>query len=163
MLDELARRRELTADLVDGVADTVARFHDRRLEVCGNEIVRLDLWRAESQYSDVQDLGRVREAMTQRRGVVLVAGAFHVVWAERVLEDCQDTSMGGVRRVLEAAFEQTTRLWIPLAGGGAVYMEPRHLQAAEDTPLLPVTVYGRSKTRETLPPLEWNSVSSSRL
>ena len=51
--------------------------------------------------------------MTQCRGVVHLTTASRVVWPERAPEDCRDTNIGGVRCVLEAAFEQTTA-WIPL-------------------------------------------------
>ena len=109
------------------------------------EVAGLDLRGAGSGYGDVRDPGRVREAMAGCRGVVHLAAVSRVVWAERAPDDCRSTNIGGVRRVLEAAFQQPARPWVLFASSREVYGQPRHLPATEGAPLSPVNVYGRSK------------------
>ena len=131
--------------LVTGSEGLVGRALRATLEARGNEIAGLDLRGVESEYGDVRDRGRVREAMAGCRGVVHLAAVSRVVWAERAPDDCRSTNIGGVRRVLEAAFEQPTRPWILFVSSREVYGQPRRLPATEEAPLRPVNVYGRSK------------------
>ena len=115
------------------------------LEARGNEIVGLDLRAGGNEYGDVRDPRRVRDAVAGCRGVVHLAAVSRVVWAERAPDDCRNINVGGLRRVLEAAFELPARPWVLFASSREVYGEPRRLPATEDTPLSPVNVYGRSK------------------
>ena len=132
--------------LVTGSEGLVGRALRAMLEARGNEIIGLDLRGAGSERGDVRDSCRVREAMMAGCwGVVHLAAVSRVVWAERVPDDCRGTNIGGLRRVLEAAFEQPERPWVLFASSREVYGQPRRLPATEDTPLSPVNVYGCSK------------------
>ena len=131
--------------LVTGSEGLVGRALRAMLEARGNEIVGLDLWGARTERGDVRVPGRVREAMAGCRGVVHLAAVSRVVRAERVPGECRDTNVGGLRCVLEAAFEQPERPWALFASSREVYGQPRRLPATEDIPLRPVNVYGRSK------------------
>ena len=111
----------------------------------GREIVGLDLRGTGSERGDVRDPDRVREAIAGCRGVLHLAAVSRVVWAERAPDDCRSTNIGGLRRVLEAAFEQPVPPWFIFASSREVYGQPRRLPATEDSPLSPVNVYGRSK------------------
>ena len=131
--------------LVTGSEGLVGRALRARLEGRGNKIVGLDLRGAGSEHGDVRGAGRVREAIAGCRGVVHLAAVSRVVWAERAPDDCRSTNIGGVRHVLEAAFQQPARPWVLFASSREVYGQPRRLPATEDTPLSPINVYGRSK------------------
>ncbi len=131
--------------LVTGSEGLVGQALRATLEARGREFVELDLRGTGSEYGDVRDPDRVREAMVGCRGVVHLAAVSRVIWAERAPDDCHSTNIGGVRRVLEAAFEQPARPWVLFASSREVYGQPRCLPAKEDTLLSPVNVYGRSK------------------
>ena len=131
--------------LLTGFEGLVGRALRATLEERGNEIVGLDLRGAGGEHGDVRDPGRVREATAGCRGVVHLAAVSRVVWAERAPDDCLSTNIGGLRRVLEAAFEQPAPPWVVFASSREVYGRLRCLPATEDAPLSPVNVYGRSK------------------
>ena len=131
--------------LITGSEGLVGAALRGSLEARGHETVGLDLRGAGSEYGNVRDLGRVREATAGCRGVVHLAAVSRVVWAERAPEDCLSTNIGGLSRVLEAAFEHPARPWLLFASSREVYGQPGSLPATEDTPLSPVNVYGRSK------------------
>lgn len=131
--------------LITGSEGLVGRALSATLEARGNEIVGLDLRSAGNEHGDVRDPVRVREAIAGCRGIVHLAAVSRVVWAERAPGDCRDINIGGLRNVLEAAFEQPERPWVLFASSREVYGQPRCLPATEDTPLTPVNVYGRSK------------------
>lgn len=131
--------------LVTGSEGLVGHALRATLEARGNEIVGLDLHGPGSERSDVRDPRQVREAVDSCRGIVHLAAVSRVVWAERAPDDCWSTNIGGLRCVLEAAFEQPERPWFLFASSREVYGQPRRLPATEDTTLSPVNVYGRSK------------------
>ena len=131
--------------LVTGSEGLVGRALRARLEARGNETVGLDLRGSGSEYGDVRNPDRVSEAIVGCRGVVHLAAVSRVVWAERAPDDCRSTNIGGLRRVLEAAFEQPVPPWVIFASSREVYGQPQRLPATEDAPLSPVNVYGRSK------------------
>ena len=131
--------------LLTGFEGLVGRALRATLKKRGNEIVGLDLRGTGGEHGDVRDPDRVCEAIASCRGVVHLAAVSRVVWGERAPDDCRSTNIGGVRRVLEAAFEQPAPPWVLFASSREVYGQPRRLPAREDAPLSPVNVYGRSK------------------
>ena len=131
--------------LVTGSEGLVGGALRESLEGRGHEIVGLDLRGTGGEHGDVRDPGRVREAVAGCRGVVHLAAVSRVIWAERAPDDCRSTNVGGLRRVLEAAFEQPAPPWVVFASSREVYGRLRCLPATEDAPLSPVNVYGRSK------------------
>ena len=131
--------------LVTGSEGLVGRALRAALEALGNEIVGLDLRSEGSEHGDVRDSDRVSKAMAGCRGVVHLAAVSRVVWAERAPENCSDTNIGGVRRILEGAIQQAVWPWVLFSSSREVYGQPGFLPAKEDTPLRPVNVYGRSK------------------
>ena len=131
--------------LVTGSEGLIGRALRAVLEARGAEVAGLDLRGAGSEGGDVRSPRRVREALAGCHGVVHLAAVSRVAWAERAPQDCRDTNIGGFRHVLEGAFEQRPRPWVLFASSREVYGQPRRLPAAEDAPLRPVNVYGRSK------------------
>ena len=131
--------------LVTGSQGLVGRALRTTLGECGNEIVGLDLRGTGDEAGDVRDSDRVREAIAGCRGIVHLAAVSRVLWAEYAPDNCRSTNIGGLRCVLEAVMEQPVPPWVIFASSREVYGQPRHLPATEDTPLLPVNVYGHSK------------------
>ena len=131
--------------LVTGSEGLVGRALRVALEACGNEVVGVDLKGPGSEFGDIRDAGRMQEAVAGCRGIVHLAAVSRVVWAECAPDDCRSTNIGGLRCVLEAACEQPARPWFLFASSREVYGQPRRLPATEDTPFLPVNIYGRSK------------------
>ncbi len=78
-------------------------------------------------------------------GVVHLAAVSRVVWAEQDPEGCWRTNVDGTRNVLRAAHRAPARPWVLFASSREVYGEPSRLPVSEDSPLLPLNVYGRSK------------------
>ncbi len=131
--------------LVTGSEGLVGRDLRTAFEARGRDTVGLDLRGAGSEHGDVRHPRRVREAIAGCSGVVHLAAVSRVIWAEHAPDDCWSANIGGVRRVLEAAFEQPERPWVLFASSREVYGQPRCLPVTEDAPLLPVNVYGHSK------------------
>ena len=115
------------------------------LEARGAEVVGLDLLGNGREHGDVRSLPRVRDALGGCDGVVHLAAVSRVLWGEHDPEGCWSTNVRGLRNVLQALDEGKRRPWLLFASSREVYGQPRRRPATEDTPLLPVNVYGRSK------------------
>ena len=131
--------------LVTGSEGLVGRAVRASLKARGYDTVGMDSRGTGNERGDVRDSDRLPEAIAGCRGVIHLAAVSRVEWAERRPEYCRSVNVGGVRRVLEAAFEQPTRPWVVFASSREVYGQPRELPAKEDAPLRPVNAYGRSK------------------
>ena len=95
--------------------------------------------------ADVADGGRIERLADGCCGIVHLAAVSRVVWAERDPERCRRSNVEGTRNVLRAAQGSRFRPWVLFASSREVYGEPTRLPVAEDSPLVPVNVYGRSK------------------
>ena len=95
--------------------------------------------------ADVADRGRLERMADGCCGIVHLAAVSRVVWAERDPERCWRINVEGTRNVLQAAQGSRSRPWVLFASSREVYGEPTRLPVAEDSPLLPVNIYGRSK------------------
>lgn len=131
--------------LITGSEGLIGRALRTSLGARGWDTVGLDLRGSGSELGDVRDRHRVRDAVAGCSGIVHLAAVSRVLWGERDPDTCQDTNVGGVRRVLEAAHAAAPRPWILFASSREVYGHPRRLPVEESAPLLPVNVYGRSK------------------
>ena len=131
--------------LITGSEGLIGRALRAALEARGVEVVGLDLLGTGREHGDVRSLSRVRSALDGCDGVVHLAAVSRVLWGEHDPEGCRSTNVGGLRNVLHALDERRRRPWLLFASSREVYGQPRRLPATEDTPLLPVNVYGRSK------------------
>ena len=131
--------------LITGSEGLIGRALRAALEGRGAEVVGLDLLGTGREHGDVRSLQRVRDALGGCDGVVHLAAVSRVLWGEHDPEGCWNTNVGGLRNVLQALDERRQRPWLLFASSREVYGQPRRLPATEDTPLLPVNVYGRSK------------------
>ena len=93
----------------------------------------------------MRDAQRVRQAVAGRHGIVHLAAVSRVLWGERDPETCREVNLGGLRNVLAAAGSRKRRPWIVFASSREVYGQPGRLPVAEDAPLRPINLYGRTK------------------
>jgi UDP-glucose 4-epimerase len=115
------------------------------LERRGDRVIGLDLRATGAEQGDVREVLRVRDAIAECAGVVHLAAVSRVIEGERDPDRCLSTNLIGVRNVLQAAEWVPTPAWVVFASSREVYGEPRQLPVAEDAPLAPVNVYGRTK------------------
>ena len=113
----------------------------------GAVVRRLDLCVPTGQpgRGDVLDRSAVAQLVDGCAGVVHLAAVSRVVWGEQNPALCWDTNVIGTQHVIDACLSQRRRPWLLLASSREVYGQARQLPVAEDAPLAPLNVYGRSK------------------
>lgn len=131
--------------LITGSEGLVGMEVGARLEKAGYQIVGFDLHAEGDNQGDIRDAARVQDAMAGCVGIIHLAAVSRVVTAERNPQLCQDVNINGLSNVLQAATQQATPPWLLLSSSREVYGHPAELPVAEDAPLSPVNVYGRSK------------------
>lgn len=131
--------------LITGGAGLVGTGLTPALLHAGHEVTHLDLGVTGVAQGDVRDAVRVRQALEEVDGIVHLAAVSRVIWGEQDPDLCKSTNVDGTRTVLAAAVESPRRPWVLMASSREVYGEPAELPVAEDAPLVPVNVYGRTK------------------
>jgi UDP-glucose 4-epimerase len=138
---------EVRTILVTGSEGLIGTALLAELRARGFQVGRLDLKLPEGHRGkmDVADGGRLEHLVDGCCGIVHLAAVSRVVWAERDPERCWRTNVEGTRHVLRAAQRSQSKPWVLFASSREVYGEPSRLPVAEDAPLRPVNIYGRSK------------------
>lgn len=135
--------------LITGSEGLVGRALGSALSAQGYAIAGLDLRAAGQAHGDVRDADAVAAAMRGCTGVVHLAAVSRVIWGERDPALCQATNIDGTRNVLDAAaslaLAASPRPWVLFASSREVYGQPASLPVAEDAPLAPMNLYGRTK------------------
>ncbi|HMV65381.1 MAG TPA: NAD(P)-dependent oxidoreductase [Myxococcota bacterium] len=122
-----------------GTALTVALTH------AGYAVRGIDLRADGAQRGDICNREHMDRALAGCVGVVHLAAVSRVIDGERDPEGCWRTNVEGTRNVLEAAQMCDRRPWVLYASSREVYGQPPTLPASEDSPRVPVNIYGRSK------------------
>jgi UDP-glucose 4-epimerase len=138
---------EVRKILVTGSQGLVGTALSAELQARGFSAEGLDLRLAPSHpgRADITEGGCIERMAEGCCGIVHLAAVSRVVWAEREPERCWRVNVEGTRNVLRAAQGSRARPWVLFASSREVYGEPTRLPVAEDSPLLPVNIYGRSK------------------
>ncbi|BCO29849.1 UDP-N-acetylglucosamine 4-epimerase [Rhodoferax lithotrophicus] len=131
--------------LITGSEGLIGRVVRESLSEQGFVVKGFDIRGKGSEKGDVRDATSVADAMTSCDGVLHLAAVSRVVWGERDPELCWTTNVGGLMNVLNAGKKQNRLPWIIFASSREVYGQPVVLPATEDTPLMPMNVYARSK------------------
>ena len=131
--------------LVTGSSGLVGTAIRSLLAAKGIETVCLDLKAQGASCGDVRNKEDVRRLMVGVDGVIHLAAVSRVVWGQKNPELCWETNVTGVKNVLDAAGEASSRPWVISASSREVYGDAEHLPVSEDMPLRPVNIYGRSK------------------
>jgi nucleoside-diphosphate-sugar epimerase len=130
-----------------GLVGSALRFV---LKKQGIDTQGLDLRGIDDEAGDVRDADRVRAAIGNCSGIIHLAAVSRVIWGERNPALCWATNVDGLRNVLDAALDRADPPWVIFASSREVYGQPASLPAAENTPLQPVNIYGRSKVEGEL-------------
>lgn len=136
--------------LITGSSGLVGTALTSALLAEGVELVHFDLRAHGEARGDVRDRARLCDIVARVDGIVHLAAVSRVVWGEQDPELCWATNVGGLRNVLDAAAQSIRKPWLVFASSREVYGQPASLPAAEDTPLLPLNIYGRSKVEGEL-------------
>jgi UDP-glucose 4-epimerase len=131
--------------LITGSSGLVGTALARKLSTRGVDVVRLDIRAQGEAHGDIGDRDQLRPSLANVCGVIHLAAVSRVIWGERDPELCWTTNVGGLRNVLELAMESPSTPWVIFASSREVYGQSDRLPVAEDCPLRPVNIYGRSK------------------
>lgn len=132
--------------LITGSEGLVGKGLFHQLVENGYDVAHFDLRAmAGHGHGDVRSRDDLWQAMRGCIGVVHLAAVSRVIWGERDPNTCWSTNVGGTELVLDVAKNLPAKPWVLFASSREVYGEPKALPVAEDAPLVPVNVYGRSK------------------
>ena len=107
--------------------------------------VELDLRGHDSCHGDIRVPADVQAAVADCIGVIHLAAISRVIDGEKDPDACWTTNVEGTRNVVQAANALPNKPWFIYASSREVYGEPRSNPVSEDSPLVPVNIYGRSK------------------
>lgn len=136
---EQARRRVL----VTGSRGLIGSVVASALRDAGYTVVTFDVRDRERQ--DVTRYGELLDRVTGCSGVVHLAAVSRVALGEQYPERCKCVNVGGLQNLLAAITNVSPRPWLLFTSSREVYGAPGGLPVAEDAPLKPLNVYGRTK------------------
>lgn len=135
--------------LITGSEGLIGAALRNALEADGARVAGLDLRGPGGEEGDTRDARRVRDAVSGCRGVVHLAAVSRVAWGERDPDACFATNVGGTGNVVAAMAAERARSprgpWLLFASSREAYGHAGRLPVAEDAPLRPINVYGRTK------------------
>lgn len=141
----LSYRRPVPRVLITGNMGLVGARLATAVRDDGCSIAALDLRAEPPARGDIRNAQDVARAVDGCVGIVHLAAVSRVIWGEQDPARCWATNVDGTRTVLDAAIDSPDRPWVVFASSREVYGEPGQLPVADDAPLAPVNVYGRSK------------------
>ena len=131
--------------LITGSSGLIGTALGKALRSLGHATAGLDIRGRSIDRGDIRDRSDVRRAMHACTGIVHLAAISRVVWGERNPSECWATNVDGLSLVIREAERSSLRPWVIFASSREVYGRAESLPVAEDAPLHPVNVYGRSK------------------
>lgn len=131
--------------LITGSCGLVGTALVRELSARGVEVICFDIRAKGKAEGEVRNRDQLRSAVANASGVIHLAAVSRVIWGERNPDMCWATNVRGLRNVLERAAESHSSPWVIFASSREVYGQPDQFPVAEDCPLRPVNIYGRSK------------------
>ncbi|MHA1671764.1 MAG: NAD-dependent epimerase/dehydratase family protein [Promethearchaeota archaeon] len=130
--------------LVTGSAGFIGSALKEFLEGQKINVIPFDI-KDDLQY-DVKDLEMLKKYVSDVDGVVHLAAVSRVITAQEQPHECVSTNIGGVVNVLEAArIRGNNTPWIIFGSSREVFGEPSVLPVVEDSPKIPINIYGLSK------------------
>ena len=95
---------------------------------------------------DVKDLRNIKEKISDAHGIVHLAALSRVITAQEQPHECVATNIGGTANILEAARTRTGKNpWVIFGSSREVFGEPEVLPVTENSPKIPINIYGLSK------------------
>ena len=133
--------------LVTGSCGLVGRRLCASLRSDGISVNELDLRGEGSNYGDITHMADIERAIRNCTGVVHLAAVSRVVWGQRDPDLCWRTNVTGVQNLAQVALAQKSKPWILFSSSREVYGQAPSLPVEETTPLNPLNVYARSKSK----------------
>lgn len=132
--------------LITGSEGLIGQALGARLVRRGEDTRCIDLRsRDPASRGDLRDPRTIAEAVDGIDGVIHLAAVARVGEAERDPEQCLQTNVIALRRLLQAMAASRRNPWLLFASSREVYGHPGAFPVTEDSPLRPVNVYGHSK------------------
>jgi len=107
------------------------------------EVIPFDI--KDSPKYDIRDFESIKKSSLDVIGIIHLAAISRVFTAQEQPHECITTNVGGVSNVLEAARINDKRPWIIFGSSREVYGEPKILPVSENSPKIPINIYGLSK------------------
>ena len=130
--------------LVTGSTGFIGSALKEFLEEQEIDIIPFDI-KDDLQY-DVKDLEMLKKHVSDVDGIVHLAAVSRVITAQEQPHECVSTNIGGMANVLEAARTRGNNTpWVIFGSSREVFGEPSILPVVEDSPKIPINIYGLSK------------------
>jgi len=130
--------------LVTGSAGFIGSALKEFLEEQEIDVIPFDI-KDDLQYN-IKDLEMLKKHVSDVDGIVHLAAVSRVITAQQQPHECISTNIGGVANVLEAARTRGKNSpWIIFGSSREVFGEPLVLPVFEDSPKIPINIYGLSK------------------
>jgi len=128
--------------LVTGHRGLIGRHIIPILNSQGFSIKGLDLI---DQSGDICNNSDIYRAIEGCSGIIHLAAISRVVWGEQNPTKCWQTNAVASEQLLKVALESMAKPWVIMTSSREVYGEPSSSPVSEDSPLLPVNIYGEAK------------------
>ena len=95
---------------------------------------------------DIRDIEMLEQKVKDANGIIHLAAVSRVITAQQEPLTCVSTNIGGTSNVLESA--RTTENgtpWVIFGSSREVFGEPKNFPVTEETPKIPINIYGLSK------------------
>ena len=130
--------------LVTGSAGFIGSALKEFLEEQEIDVIPFDI-KDDLQYN-IKDLKILKKRVSDVDGIVHLAAVSRVIIAQEHPHECVSTNIGGVANVLEAARTRGNNTpWIIFGSSREVFGEPSVLPVVEESPKIPINIYGLSK------------------
>jgi len=130
--------------LVTGSAGFIGSVLTKKLEEQKDIVIPFDI--KDDIQIDIKNLEILKKYVSKVDGIVHLAAVSRVITAQENPHECISTNIGGVANVLEAArIRGKNPPWIIFGSSREVFGEPSVLPVVEDSPKIPINIYGLSK------------------
>ena len=134
----------MTKILVTGSAGFIGSWLREYFEKHKTQVVPYDI--KDAPKYDVKDINMLKTYIKDVEGIVHLAAVSRVITAQEQPHECVSTNIGGVSNVLEAARTKNDNPpWIIFGSSREVFGEPKVFPVTEESPKIPINVYGLSK------------------
>jgi len=130
--------------LITGSAGFIGSTLRERLEEKDIVVIPFDI--KDNPKYNVKDLLMLKKILSEVDGIIHLAAVSRVITAQQQPHECIATNIGGVANVLEASRTiGKNPPWIIFGSSREVFGEPSSLPVFEDSPKIPINIYGLSK------------------
>ncbi|MHA1747305.1 MAG: NAD-dependent epimerase/dehydratase family protein [Promethearchaeota archaeon] len=130
--------------LVTGSAGFIGSALKEFLEKQEIDVIPFDI--KDDLQCNVKNLEMLKKLVSDVDGIVHLAAVSRVIIAQEQPHECVSTNIGGITNVLEAArLRGKITPWIIFGSSREVFGEPSVLPVVENSPKIPINIYGLSK------------------